>query len=81
MLEYKLLSITKENLSRESAVIKNIYQCIEKGHSWYFDAGAGAGKTYTLIETLKYIISQKSKVIKKKSPKNFMYYLYKCSGK
>lgn len=65
MLEYKLLSITKENLSRESTVIKNIYECIEKGYSWYFDAGAGAGKTYTLIETLKYIISQKSKVLKK----------------
>lgn len=65
MLEYKLLSITEENLSKESTVIKNIYECIEKGHSWYFDAGAGAGKTYTLIETLKYIINQKSQALKK----------------
>ena len=64
-MNYKLLSISNDNLLREQSVIKHIYKCIENEESWYFDAGAGAGKTYTLIETLKYIIIQKSKVLKK----------------
>lgn len=64
-MKYKLLSITNDNLFREKTVISDIYECIDNEQNWYFDAGAGAGKTFTLIETLKYIISQKSKVLKK----------------
>lgn len=34
-----------------------IYDCIKHKKNWVYKAGAGAGKTYALIETLKYIIN------------------------
>ena len=40
--------------------LSQIQQCIDKKHSFRLEAGAGAGKTYSLIESLKYIIKNKS---------------------
>lgn len=54
---------------REQSAINLICECIRNEESWYFDAGAGAGKTFTLIETLKYIIGLKSKALKKHNQK------------
>lgn len=46
----------------ELASIKSlgqIQQCIDMRHSFRLEAGAGAGKTYSLVESLKYIIKNK----------------------
>lgn len=40
--------------------LSQIQQCIDMKHSFRLEAGAGAGKTYSLIESLKYIIKNKS---------------------
>lgn len=34
-----------------------IHQCIDNGRSFRVEAGAGAGKTYSLIEALRYVIA------------------------
>lgn len=43
----------------EIDVQKKIYKNIDDFNSFIFNAGAGAGKTYALIETLKYVIINK----------------------
>lgn len=58
-MEYNLLKISSENADKEQQVIQEIFKCIKDEESWYFDAGAGAGKTYALIQSLKKIISEK----------------------
>lgn len=40
--------------------LSRIQQCIDNKHSFRLEAGAGSGKTYSLIESLKYIIKNKS---------------------
>lgn len=62
-MEYKLLKISSKNADREQQVINEIYKCIRNEESWYFDAGAGAGKTYALIQSLKMIISEKGNTL------------------
>ncbi|WP_353095723.1 ATP-dependent helicase [Tissierella praeacuta] len=60
----KNLSILTENKIREQQVFEKIIQCIDRKKSMVFDAGAGAGKTYALVQSLKYIISQYGKDLK-----------------
>lgn len=43
----------------EEALAK-IRECLSEGKSFLLEAGAGAGKTYSLIETLKHLIAEKS---------------------
>ena len=38
------------------STIEQIYQCIDTKESFVLDAGAGSGKTWSLVESLKYII-------------------------
>ena len=38
--------------------LTRIYACIDEGKSFLLEAGAGAGKTYSLIEALKYLIEK-----------------------
>ncbi len=45
--------------------IEQIIQNIENSKSYVLEAGAGSGKTYTLIQTLNYLIEQKSDSLKK----------------
>ncbi len=40
-------------------VEKRIFECIDDGNNFIVDAGAGSGKTWSLVETLKYIIHSK----------------------
>lgn len=40
--------------------LNKIQECINNQQSFKLEAGAGAGKTYSLIESLKYIINNKS---------------------
>uniref|UniRef100_UPI00188CDA38 UvrD-helicase domain-containing protein n=1 Tax=Vibrio anguillarum TaxID=55601 RepID=UPI00188CDA38 len=37
--------------------LESLRRCIEQGQCFRLEAGAGAGKTYSLIESLKYLIS------------------------
>ncbi|HFG1856720.1 UvrD-helicase domain-containing protein [Vibrio cholerae] len=37
--------------------LESLRSCIEQGQCFRLEAGAGAGKTYSLIESLKYVIS------------------------
>lgn len=39
--------------------LATIRKCLAEGKSFLLEAGAGAGKTYSLIETLKYLIVEK----------------------
>ncbi|MFJ2486308.1 UvrD-helicase domain-containing protein [Pseudomonas sp. NPDC087639] len=38
--------------------LEKMYDCIEAGKSFLLEAGAGAGKTYSLIEALKYLLKR-----------------------
>lgn len=51
-----LSKISDENLQKEKDTIKKLYLFSEKFKSVVFNAGAGSGKTYSLVECLKYII-------------------------
>ena len=44
---------------QEEQIQEQIFQCIDEYKDMIFNAGAGAGKTYALIESLKYIINSK----------------------
>lgn len=48
---------------------KEIYNCVDTNESFVLDAGAGSGKTWTLIQTLKYLIEFKSNDLKKANQK------------
>lgn len=41
------------------AALTKIRECIAEGKSFLLEAGAGAGKTYSLIETLKHLIKER----------------------
>lgn len=59
MVDFKSLEISQENLKLEKESLESIENCLNNNKSFIFDTGAGAGKTYTLIETLKCIIESK----------------------
>lgn len=53
-----------KNEIEEMQVQKNITKHVDNFNSFRFNAGAGAGKTYALIETLKYVTINKIAVTK-----------------
>lgn len=53
-----LLEVSPVSKKEEEAVQNLINSCIDKDESLVFNAGAGAGKTYALTESLKYIIKE-----------------------
>ncbi len=55
-MDYNNLHISDENKIEEQGVLDEILRCIDTGKSFVFDAGAGAGKTYALVQSLKYIL-------------------------
>lgn len=57
------MSNPAEKASEET--LKKIYTALDKGISFRVEAGAGAGKTYSLIEALKYLIKSKSATLQK----------------
>ncbi|QSX04788.1 ATP-dependent helicase [Sedimentibacter sp. zth1] len=60
-MNYNNLSISQDKKEKEDNIVIDIFDCVDKRQSIVFDAGAGAGKTYTLIKTLKYIIEKNNK--------------------
>lgn len=59
MVDYEALTISDANKALEREVLDRIGHCVSEGKSWAFDAGAGAGKTYALIESIKLILNKK----------------------
>jgi len=53
-----ILSNQAEQASQEA--LESIYSCIDHRKSFLLEAGAGAGKTYSLIKALKYLIEKQS---------------------
>ncbi len=48
----------------ENLIIDELLLCIDSKQSLIFNAGAGAGKTYALVECLKHVCRQKEKELK-----------------
>lgn len=51
-----LINENEEKISKELLIQEEINNCIKLNESFYFNAGAGAGKTYALISSLKYVL-------------------------
>ena len=64
-------NITSQNPAKEAAEVafKKMYSCIDEKKSFIFEAGAGAGKTYSLVEALHYLINKKEKEFLKRGQK------------
>lgn len=56
-----LTQVSQEATTQEQQIQKDIFDKIDEYQNIIFNAGAGAGKTYALIESLKYIIKIKGK--------------------
>jgi len=56
-----------EKASEET--LSKIYKALDKGNSFRVEAGAGAGKTYSLIKALHYLIKLKSSTLQKEFQK------------
>ena len=44
-----------------ASVVEQVFDCIKNKVSFVLDAGAGSGKTWTLVQALNYILETKSK--------------------
>lgn len=60
-------SVAKEAVAEEQAIQDKLFLLIDRGKSFIFDAGAGSGKTHSLVECLKYVIAQKGDILSKES--------------
>ena len=60
----KGLEISPENKQVEDAIFTEIASCIDDSRNFVFDAGAGSGKTYSLVQSLKYILSKYASKLK-----------------
>ncbi|MEZ5704809.1 MAG: hypothetical protein R3E56_05550 [Burkholderiaceae bacterium] len=45
-----------ETASRRA--LETMYACLEAGHNFRLEAGAGAGKTYSLVKALRFLIER-----------------------
>lgn len=57
----ELCGISEQNQQIEREIIEKLFACIDANKSMVFNSGAGAGKTYALIECLKYIVNKYGK--------------------
>lgn len=49
------------------AADEQVAQCLESGTSFLLEAGAGAGKTYSLVETLRHLIATQSDSLRQRN--------------
>ncbi|HFI0535993.1 TPA: UvrD-helicase domain-containing protein [Streptococcus suis] len=56
--------ITNENLDKEKESLGQIKKNLEEFHSFYLDAGAGSGKTYTLVKSISFVLSKYQSMFK-----------------
>ena len=54
---------------RENEIAKELFSYIDKKQSLVFNAGAGAGKTYALIESLRYVIKKYGQILEENNQK------------
>ena len=54
-----LTQVLEDAITQEQQIQEQIFRRIDEYQNIIFNAGAGAGKTYALIESLKYIIETK----------------------
>ena len=59
----------EQNLKQEREIQDKIFDSINKFKCFRFNAGAGAGKTYALIESIKYILNTKQLELRKNNQK------------
>lgn len=59
-----LSKISDINKKLENETNEKIFSCIDSCSNFVFNAGAGAGKTYSLVESLKYLVSTKGSILK-----------------
>ncbi|MEZ2658120.1 UvrD-helicase domain-containing protein [Aneurinibacillus aneurinilyticus] len=64
-----LSKISPSNREKENQSLNAIYNSIDKNESIIFNSGAGAGKTYALIESLRYVINKYGKNLKEHNQK------------
>lgn len=57
------------NEIEELKVQKNINECLDEFESFRFNAGAGAGKTFALIQSLKYLLKNKLLLLQRNNQK------------
>lgn len=62
-----LLKISHESQKSEKAIHESIMDSVDKSENIVFTSGAGAGKTYALIETLKHIIRHQGKKLSRQN--------------
>lgn len=62
-------SISKENLRTEQKIQNNLNSCFDQYTSFVFDAGAGSGKTYALVQCLEHLIKSKGNDLKMNNQK------------
>ena len=56
-------------INEEKNIKEKIISLIDKKQSFCFNAGAGSGKTHSLMETITYILNNNSKALKKNNQK------------
>ncbi|EHQ06507.1 UvrD-helicase domain-containing protein [Leptonema illini] len=54
--------MTRQSPAEQASIeaLKQLRSCIDNNQCFRLEAGAGAGKTYSLIETIKYLIEQRA---------------------
>lgn len=62
-------TINEEFKQKEIEIQNQINECIENFSNFYFDAGAGAGKTYALQKSIEYILENKTEILVNASQK------------
>lgn len=56
--------ISDKNEKIEDNINKKIFSCIDNNKCFIFNAGAGSGKTYSLIKSLKHLVAQKGEALR-----------------
>lgn len=59
-----LSEINNEDLDNEKLSLEKLFQCSDDFDSVVFNSGAGSGKTYALVKSLKYVITRNRENLK-----------------
>lgn len=63
------MSNLSNNLQKENKIQTELFTCINNFQSFIFNAGAGAGKTYALIESIKFLLRTKAPILRARGQK------------
>lgn len=64
-----LKEIDPEKYEQEQKITQRLFELVDEGKSLVFDAGAGAGKTYALAESLRHVIRKYGKKLERHNQK------------